>query len=847
VQSVPTLKSSYVPKDCLRLQSLFQASGHMQHLLKVIFENVVIFWSFAFSEVERASLIHSWIFYCPAINTLHALAETLNKLHSKSSSEESSKSSISSDFMSHLPSIDNSTRIEHANQLASMILLFLGLIPSKHEPGMRRILGEISRLPSVTQLPHIWNQMMSIVCAMPDKVFNIMRRQADPRFQHEVYFTEITKQFGKCLENLTITIGFPFFSLWLAKMDSIGRLDMAINAFDPLTVQQSSPDASKIIAKVFSTMPPTSVERLLLSILQNPKVLQYPKLESFLASTISELFESSSTARFVLTEKIFASCSLPWWILRQLLDFLRELALSSQIHDFWMDMLDKMATTAGNTKFIKTESYQHQRRLNRALIYVFEKSYVTKDEVEMSQLLMSLMAAVQELLNQPSQKLAFLGMRLGEAFSTLLDPANPLKFDGARDEEDDEPDVAPITEDPTMQEEKEMSTDFGSSGSEYLDPTEDYFQYIEKVYRLDNGVSAGFSAHGNGRFRKGKFVQLDLNDDLSDVSDVKTPLYLRECLTSLRSEEPKILEVAMRVVGPLIASRPDDLPELAVTVSSTLLHVMNNYELEDFDRQKMDAMVALVAYAPNKVIPFLTKELYAANYSSHERFVMLDALCEGAQQLSEHKIDPRPEFNPVALKALNFERHPQMSKGNIDIVASSPKIQEVPKSGTSRRWATERKEIQTFHNRLAPHMDQLLQLLHFKDHQKGWLMLMNDPRLLGKLIYSISVFVDCTGVSNPEFEKTCREIVEIAWKVRYHEDPFVRRAVVLTVGSMIRNAPAWVLFEKIADEMNELVAWLDQNGKDSDEEVRMLSTVALMQLSKIYKSNPQYRPFDVSD
>jgi len=337
-----------------------------------------------------------------------------------------------------------------------------------------------------------------------------------------------------------------------------------------------------------------------------------------------------------------------------------------------------------------------------------------------------------------------------------------------------------------------------------------------------------------------------LNDDLNDVSEVKTPLYLRECLTSLRSDEPKVLEVVMRILAPLISSRPDDLPELAVTLASTLLHVVNNYELDNFDRQKLDAMTALTVYVPEKVIPFLTKEFYTPNYSSHERFVILDALCEASQRLSEHRVDVRPDFNPIALKVLNFEKKQETPKKDIEMVDNSV-MSKATTSQSSRRWATERKTISTFKNRFAPFLEPSLRILQFKDHPKGWILLMNEPRLLGKLVYSISVFIDCAGVSNPDFEKTARQVTEIAWKVRYHEDAFVRRATLLTVASLIRNAPAWVLFEKITNEMNEIVAWLDQSGKDPDEEVRLLSSATLMQLSSIYKANPQYRPFDVSD
>ena len=297
----------------------------------------------------------------------------------------------------------------------------------------------------------------------------------------------------------------------------------------------------------------------------------------------------------------------------------------------------------------------------------------------------------------------------------------------------------------------------------------------------------------------------------------------------------------MKVLAPLISSRPHDLSELAQSLASTLLHVVNNYELEDFDSQKLEAMTALIEYAPNQVIPFLTSEFYAANYSIHERYVILDALSEAAQNLSEHKVDPRPGFNPVALKTLKFQKPPTAPSPSIEIVESNKPIKP---SGTTRRFASERKKIETYQNRLAPYIDQLLSLLNYKEPLSRLKLLMSEPRLLGKLIYAISVFVDCAGVSIANFETVARHILEVTWKMRYHEDPFVRRSLLLANAALVRNAPAWVLFEAMTSEMNELVAWLENNKDDPDEEVRMLSMTVMMQLSRVYKDNPQYRPFE---
>lgn len=837
-----SLRGTYDAKNLLQLQQIFLSSGHIKRILRLVLDKVLTNWASAFSEAERSRLVFTWIHHCSAIDVLYGISETLTLLNSKVNAQHTQSEKESSAYSAVVMptfSLSDSTTLEHTNQLSMLAIVFFGLVPSATEPGITRILKEILRMPPSTQRASIWNQLLVLIAGVPDKMFNIMKKHTDPRFKAEPFFFELSLHLRSFLKtSLHSDSSFPFFSLWLAKIDSMGKIDTGMAAFDPLPLVQAGEQSAGIVAGVFRHLPSISLERAIMAFLKNHHVSHDRNLPSVLKTTFSSLFSTSTTARFVLSEKLFATCALPWWILRPLIDFLHSQRDSKDLSDWWMTVLEKMATTAGNSRFIKNEPYVRQRRLNRCLIYILEKGYVGKEEMEVSQFMVALMGSVQELLNQPSQRDMALGMRLGEAFSKILDPANALQFDGPRNDAEDEPDEPPSDDqvenysNPVLASDAELSL--------YLDPSEDYFAFLDRSYGVSSKRGPG-GAPSASRFKKGKFVQMNLDDDLSDVSEIKTPLYLRDCLTSLRSDDPKTIEVVMKVLTPLIASRPHDLPELAQSLASTLLHVLNNYELEDFDAQKMEAMTALIEYEPTTVIPFLTNEFYAPNYSIHERYVILDSLCEASQNLSEHKVDPRPGFNPVALKTLKFQKPAAASSANVEFVDTKASIKPV---GTTRRFASERKKIETYKNRLSPYIEQLLSLLNYKEPLSRLKMLMTEPRLLGKLIYAISVFVDCAGVSIVNFESVARSILEVTWKMRYHEDPFVRRSLLLANAAMVKNSPAWVLFEAMTTEMNELVAWLENNKDDPDEEVRMLSMTVMMQLSKVYKDNPQYRPFE---
>jgi hypothetical protein len=49
---------------------------------------------------------------------------------------------------------------------------------------------------------------------------------------------------------------------------------------------------------------------------------------------------------------------------------------------------------------------------------------------------------------------------------------------------------------------------------------------------------------------------LNLEDDAGDLKKIKTPVYLRECLSGLRSDEPEEILVTLNVITGLIKREP---------------------------------------------------------------------------------------------------------------------------------------------------------------------------------------------------------------------------------------------------------------------------------------------------
>ena len=133
------------------------------------------------------------------------------------------------------------------------------------------MLNDICARASQPQQPHLWTQIVGLIAAIPDKIFNILKRETNVRFRKEEYFGGLSTIFAKWLEKLSVSVRFPFFAIWTTKVESNGQLDTLVNAVDPVSFCKASPDASKVLSNVFLHLPSTIIEKALVALLKNKK------------------------------------------------------------------------------------------------------------------------------------------------------------------------------------------------------------------------------------------------------------------------------------------------------------------------------------------------------------------------------------------------------------------------------------------------------------------------------------------------------------------------------------------------------------------------------------------------
>ncbi|KAH9901137.1 telomeric DNA binding protein [Cubamyces lactineus] len=139
------------------------------------------------------------------------------------------------------------------------------------------------------------------------------------------------------------------------------------------------------------------------------------------------------------------------------------------------------------------------------------------------------------------------------------------------------------------------------------------------------------------------------------VKKVPRPVYLAQLGEMIRptsglqgGDEQLIatkIEVALEVAEELIRRKSGygtELDENAVNLVHGLVGLQDNYELEGFDQKRQAALNALVACCPRKAAPSIIEEFFRNQYSTEQRFVMLNALALGARELASLPVPELP-------------------------------------------------------------------------------------------------------------------------------------------------------------------------------------------------------------
>ncbi|KAG8759757.1 telomere binding protein [Ceratobasidium sp. 428] len=113
-------------------------------------------------------------------------------------------------------------------------------------------------------------------------------------------------------------------------------------------------------------------------------------------------------------------------------------------------------------------------------------------------------------------------------------------------------------------------------------------------------------------------------------------------------DEKGRVEMALEVGAELIRRKRgygSELDENAVNLAYMFVGLQDNFDLDQFEEKRQDVLVALVVCSPTKAAPTIIEQFFHHQYSTAQRFTMLNALALGARELAGLPIPPSRNIN----------------------------------------------------------------------------------------------------------------------------------------------------------------------------------------------------------
>lgn len=341
---------------------------------------------------------------------------------------------------------------------------------------------------------------------------------------------------------------------------------------------------------------------------------------------------------------------------------------------------------------------------------------------------------------------------------------------------------------------------------------------------------------------------LDSDDDLVpyDMSDDKPfskvrPTYLRDLLYNLTDDKtisnPDIFSESLLACEELILTQlPNDDVSFAIELLSLLATLRQQSYVENFELVIFKCCVAIVTVRPKECAEFLCKEFYedVGKYSLNQRLLFLDILAESARQLSKIDVDSTDSADDTIDAAIKKKRIP--SRISLFVDMEERKKQQV--------WYDEDVDLETTENESANWREVIDKRIEsrtrrFAHNSKSSKVYVNHfgnvvssffyPLLYGfdrqDKLKSLKIYADQENILLLRFLKTLstimlaaqncplalkmgKEILELTWTLRIHDEATVRLAVTENIGSVLVAVPKDAIVEDLSDLLLEIREWL---------------------------------------
>ena len=681
-------------------------------------------------------------------------------------------------------------------------------------------------------------RLITCVISLPDKLANQLKGSTCKQFQHDNYFRFIASQLVLTLEKVhndlssTKERSFQFLSDLIGKMAFLGQgshiFSVLIPAFEKWV--NMSPLWKRICSRVVTGIPENGLESTIEQLLKGiEEPLNMGKL-------LSDKILSHNRLKYLFTTKFillryYSQISVPY----NLVTYLAGCEHRYLLVETLMTILDVW----GEPTAIKHTPYDQHVYITRLIILCF--AHLNKEEklLHKHKLLTKLLTGMQSHLDCPIEKVRHLGMATAECITSGLDSDNssPLRFDYQKNEEIKL--LFVLAEEPSSNQLKEIKKRFqvlfgGSTAitaPSLRQRNQTQKDNVNFATGNDNMENVGECDDDDG------LKPYDLTEDDASTTSGKSPKYIRDCIEGLlANDDPTKTEAALNAVENVILSQPDDLEDLAVELAKILIHTEDRYSTKNFSAIRHSALVAITTQCPRQVAEYLTEEIFAPNYSIQQRIDMLDIIATSAQQLAapveliKQKTIPSKFQNPKPMRGLATQEN---SVPNWKAI-----VQERIENKTRRFAKLKHPGTPAVANKFANVAGNFFfPLLRKFDVSLNTLDLLGkDSFVLARLIHTLSSVMYCARNTVPA-RTMGLTFIEFLWALRYHNEPYVRQALIFAIAMVTISVPSGLLIEDFRKELFEMHDWLnDIVQSDPNKECRDAALQSLVLFEGMFAS-----------
>jgi telomere length regulation protein len=354
-----------------------------------------------------------------------------------------------------------------------------------------------------------------------------------------------------------------------------------------------------------------------------------------------------------------------------------------------------------------------------------------------------------------------------------------------------------------------------------------------------------------------------------DRNKPSAPVYIRQLISYLHATDSYDKQALALQHGSSLIRRKTSpgskeltthLPELL----SIFAGIDNRFDIPSFDELRTAALVSLVVAAPEQAGPWLAAHFFTGDYGLSQRATLLTAIGRGARELAA--LDPAPTITTPMLPEKSHLAWSSSSSSGNDLTAITSSLKSLLLTPLAAKAADQVTgpavlKVRTFSSRLAvekkrgaPVHRKILDVVagsFFFPLVGGWWVAAKDyggkqvqaePMLLSLMLQTIAVLIHAAGPAAPRGMEMAQEAMELvvgllppaigANEKRVLEALLLVALTVLEVAIEARDGARRVA-EEMGAQVVEVKGWAEVAVEAGEEDVRALAAGVLVKIAEV--------------